>query len=367
MTVFFERVVQLRKMSGETQAEMADRVGVCTMTISRYERCQEETKVTLDVMEKIADAYHVSLDWLAGRTDALPVISVLPFPPKDTEPPYPYNLLKMTNETYHDKFPKYFDIEMLDEDQKKGFEYVMSLLNERKKEIVSMVFEEGLTAAQAGESLGITRSRVQQILHDVYRFIRHHSIYIVKGYNFASGQLEQQAQKRYLEQLEQIYTKYDNALGVDRDTGEVAGLNLDLRDIEVLDLDAKTYRLLKRNGVDDIADLMELTDADVKRMRGAGEHVIQEIHRAQQKVKSNDISVKKLMNFPSQAMTWTNVIDKYPKPRKPVLVYTRDDSVQVALWSGVAHRWRGAETRQDIEEGWVTHWRELPSAPRKEC
>ena len=66
-TLFAQRVAELRKERGETQAEFSQRTGVRQQTISGYEN--GKVSPTLDAVIQIAKACDVSVDWLCGLID----------------------------------------------------------------------------------------------------------------------------------------------------------------------------------------------------------------------------------------------------------------------------------------------------------
>lgn len=61
-----ENVKDLRQGRGLTQEEFAEKIGVAPNTISRIE--QNENPMSANVALKIAQEFHVSLDYLFGRT-----------------------------------------------------------------------------------------------------------------------------------------------------------------------------------------------------------------------------------------------------------------------------------------------------------
>lgn len=72
LTIFAQRLKQIRESKGLKQNELAKKVGVTPNTISSYERADTEgngKKPTLENAQAIADTLDVSLDWLCGRTD----------------------------------------------------------------------------------------------------------------------------------------------------------------------------------------------------------------------------------------------------------------------------------------------------------
>lgn len=65
--VYFERMKELRGERSETQAEVAEAVGMTTRQYQRYEAGSQ--KPGLDYLMALADHFEVTLDYLTGRTD----------------------------------------------------------------------------------------------------------------------------------------------------------------------------------------------------------------------------------------------------------------------------------------------------------
>ena len=65
--VLAKRLKQCRKEKGYTQREVAIYCDIAEKTYQNYELMTREPK--LDVLLKIAALFHVSLDYLVGRTD----------------------------------------------------------------------------------------------------------------------------------------------------------------------------------------------------------------------------------------------------------------------------------------------------------
>lgn len=68
MSVFSERLICLRKDKGFSQNTLAKEIGVSPRTYQDYEYGAREPQVS--IFSRIADFYGVTLDYLAGRTDA---------------------------------------------------------------------------------------------------------------------------------------------------------------------------------------------------------------------------------------------------------------------------------------------------------
>ncbi|MGO5023535.1 helix-turn-helix domain-containing protein [Lawsonibacter sp. LCP25S3_G6] len=67
MSVFSERLIDLRKTRGLSQAQAAKEIGAAPRAYQNYEYGTAEPR--LSTLVRIADFYGVSLDYLAGRTD----------------------------------------------------------------------------------------------------------------------------------------------------------------------------------------------------------------------------------------------------------------------------------------------------------
>lgn len=68
MSAFSDRLVELRNGRSLSQKEAAKEFGVVVRAYQRYEYGEREPQ--LSVLVRMADFYGVSLDYLAGRTDA---------------------------------------------------------------------------------------------------------------------------------------------------------------------------------------------------------------------------------------------------------------------------------------------------------
>jgi transcriptional regulator with XRE-family HTH domain len=60
------RIAFLRDQRGLTQEELATSLGISRAALSHYEKNRREPDT--ETLSKIADLFHVSLDYLAGRT-----------------------------------------------------------------------------------------------------------------------------------------------------------------------------------------------------------------------------------------------------------------------------------------------------------
>ena len=65
--MFFQRLRDMREDSDMSQAQIAALLGIQQTVYSRYERGFQT--IPLEHLMKLADYYHVSLDYLTGRTN----------------------------------------------------------------------------------------------------------------------------------------------------------------------------------------------------------------------------------------------------------------------------------------------------------
>ncbi|MBQ9551581.1 MAG: helix-turn-helix transcriptional regulator [Clostridia bacterium] len=82
MVEFGTLLRDLRKQSGLSQEQLAERIGVTKSVISYYEL--SERIPSPDVLIKISDVFHVTTDYLLGRDDCM-TINVSDLPREDVE------------------------------------------------------------------------------------------------------------------------------------------------------------------------------------------------------------------------------------------------------------------------------------------
>jgi transcriptional regulator with XRE-family HTH domain len=67
MESFTEKLIQLRKDSGLSQAKLAKQLGIPQQTVNKYEH--EQVVMTIQKLVDFANFYNVSIDWLLGRSN----------------------------------------------------------------------------------------------------------------------------------------------------------------------------------------------------------------------------------------------------------------------------------------------------------
>ena len=65
--MYFRRLRDMREDADLKQTDIADYLGIQQTVYSRYERGYQT--IPLELLVKLADYYHVSLDYLTGRVD----------------------------------------------------------------------------------------------------------------------------------------------------------------------------------------------------------------------------------------------------------------------------------------------------------
>ena len=65
--MYFRRIRDMREDADLTQCQIAEYLGIAQTVYSRYERGYQT--MPLHLLMRLADYYHVSLDYLTGRTD----------------------------------------------------------------------------------------------------------------------------------------------------------------------------------------------------------------------------------------------------------------------------------------------------------
>ena len=63
---------------------------------------------------------------------------------------------------------------------------------------------------------------------------------------------------------------------------------------------------------------------------------------------------------------WISVDDRLPEPWKQVLIYSRHDFCESALYIGVQGKWRVTWNHEMLDADSVTHWMPLPLPPKGE-
>ena len=103
MSIFSERLKNLRQSFSLTQPELADKIGVSRSTISMYEQGAREPD--FETLEAIADFFNVDMNYLTGKTVDIPdEIIILNRAAKKMTPEQRKKLLKMAEMWFEEEF-----------------------------------------------------------------------------------------------------------------------------------------------------------------------------------------------------------------------------------------------------------------------
>ena len=67
LQAFSDRLKELRLSLGLTQTQFVEELGITAAALSAYEKNQKNPSIS--VAKRIAEKYHISIDWLCGLTD----------------------------------------------------------------------------------------------------------------------------------------------------------------------------------------------------------------------------------------------------------------------------------------------------------
>jgi len=112
VVVLSKRLQQLRMKSGKTQEETAKLLQIPRSTYSNYESGKREPDIGL--LNRIADHYGVSIDYLVGRTDN-------PKMQFSKEERFIYDKLDLTDDEIMNQVDMYYDGMKLTDEEKKEF------------------------------------------------------------------------------------------------------------------------------------------------------------------------------------------------------------------------------------------------------
>ena len=106
------RIAKLREKRGLTQGNLAEKIGISRASLSHYETNRREPDY--DTLEKIADFFNVSVDYLLGRTERPEVVL-------DDDIREFVASLELSDEKILDKFTFTIDGEQLTPEEAKRF------------------------------------------------------------------------------------------------------------------------------------------------------------------------------------------------------------------------------------------------------
>lgn len=166
-----------------------------------------------------------------------------------------------------------------------GLIEALDTLEEREKKVILKRFRDRMTLAQVGEGMSITRERVRQIEAKALRKLRHPSrIKLMQGVSL----VEYNQLYAELNDLKLLNDELNNKLNkIVKDIENLPHI-LDLsriindgefknKPIEELNFSVRTYNSLTRAGVENLRDLLNMTELEVMGIRNLGRKSLNEI------------------------------------------------------------------------------------------
>jgi transcriptional regulator with XRE-family HTH domain len=107
-----DRIALLREKRGMTQAELSSKLGISRASLSHYEKNRREPDYK--TLNKIADFFHITVDYLVGRTEE-------PHRELDTDVREFVDNLELSDEKILEKFALTIDGRQLTPEESKRF------------------------------------------------------------------------------------------------------------------------------------------------------------------------------------------------------------------------------------------------------
>lgn len=190
---------------------------------------------------------------------------------------YPRNLLTALTEKTELEPPANITSDIL-----AGLHYVLSLLEEREREILRLRYEDPHTQAQIGAILGVSSERIRQIEQKTLRKLRTPPKwnYIKCGISGNMKRLAADSYSRgYAEGYKMGYKNGDHDARKNVEAPKIPDEMLNLP-IEALGLSVRAFNCLKAARCELIGDVFRLDEERIIRMRNLGKISADEIARA---------------------------------------------------------------------------------------
>jgi len=178
------------------------------------------------------------------------------------------------------------DITYIENNFDENIKYALETLTEREARIITKRLIDGFTMKSVGLQEGVTTERIRQIEAKAIRKLRHPSRLCIlrygKEYFNLQDDIAELMDKLYQKRssLIQSITDIDDAL-VKSELAEKCGLTpkeiLSLTKIEELDLSVRAFHCLARANINNLAELTEMTEMDLRKIRNFGSKCLIEI------------------------------------------------------------------------------------------
>lgn len=177
---------------------------------------------------------------------------------------WPHNL-------YYAVFGKYYP---LPENWEAEIEHILNLLTEREREFLTMRYRYGLTLQSIGDSAGLTKERVRQIISKILVRLRKRDLSLILLYgrgNYPAEKEEQdeEERQRYLQRIAAKYGEGSPELE--------AAKNFSQYSIEDLNLSVRTKNCLIKCGYEYLDELLPFDEDRLLKIRNFGVGSLNEI------------------------------------------------------------------------------------------
>ena len=168
-----------------------------------------------------------------------------------------------------------FDYDVLKEtipnDIEASIEYVLSSLGERNKQILLFRYKEHKTLSYISKALSIHRNRVQEIIKVSIRKIKNTDYILYIQYGVRMLIVKSRIESASIERERAVDEYIETIRNPNAKKEKIKSINIDDNTpIEYMLFEPRTYNLLKRNGINIIADLKEKEKEKLFSIRGFG-------------------------------------------------------------------------------------------------
>lgn len=173
-------------------------------------------------------------------------------------------------------FDERADISYIENHIDENLELALKTFKEREARIFNLVYKYGYTYNAVGLKEGITKERVQQIVSKTLLRLRMPQRKIIFQYGQEYFDLQENVEALKVELRKKIdELKYKIA---NPETTEIEKDDLvEYSKIEHLDLSVRSYRCLKRAGINTVGELTQKTEEEMMRVRNLGRKSLKEI------------------------------------------------------------------------------------------
>lgn len=184
------------------------------------------------------------------------------------EKDYPYNLLCIVLGEEPETLAPDFDASV---------EYVLSTtLTEKESSIIRQRYKDGLTYAECGKILGVTRERIRQIESKAIRKLRYPSRlkFLCLGVLGVIKEVKMERAEHYGLVISECMQKVMDAININ---GKVTADEKPDLELDELELSVRSYNCLRRAGVNRVSDIIRMDYDQLTKLRNMGKKSHDEI------------------------------------------------------------------------------------------